>query len=202
MQMTRRACVLVLTLVAVCAFGDTVLKGDAFSLTVPDEWIEIPAEVLTQVFTEARRASPGVAIPDYQYGYQLGTAQQWMEYPYVLVQVTESGRMAESELHDMAQVDMNAAMAESDTTLPDLLSGYDFGTPVYDEQSNVIWISSGFEVSGVGPVRAIIGLIPTQVGFLQFNAYALEGAFDTWAPVFRSIITSVDVVPDLRYQGS
>lgn len=199
MRTLRRVFVLALMLITVGAFGDSALATDAFSLTVPDEWIEIPPNVLTEVFDEARRASPGVEIPDYAFGYQLGTAERWMEYPYILVQVTNTGRIAESELREMAQVDVNAEMAESDATLPDLLSGFDFGTPVYDEESNIVWIASAFEVAGVGIVRAIIGLIPTQAGLLQFNAYAVEDTFQTWAPVFREVIASVKVVPDLRY---
>jgi hypothetical protein len=201
MRTMRRTWVLALCLIAVGAFGDSTLTTDLFSVTIPDEWMEIPSEILTQVVAETRRASPGVEVPEYAFGYQLATAQHWVEYPYILVQVTETGRIAESELQNMAQIDMNAAVAESVATLPDLLSGYDFGTPIYDEGSNVVWIASGFEVAGVGPVRALIGLIPTQTGFLQFNAYALEETFETWSPVFRAITTSVKVVPDLRYAG-
>jgi len=44
------------------------------------------------------------------------------------------------------------------------------------------------DVAGVGPVRALLGIFPGQMGLAQLNFYTRQNEYNQYAPLFLSIV--------------
>jgi hypothetical protein len=182
------------------AFATGDFQKPGFTLSLPDGWIEIPQEVLTSVRDELVRQATNAKVPKYDYGFQLETAQNWMEYPYVLVQVSNTGRVPEHQLKSMPKMDLNEMLKNNAADLKSLMSNVTLGQMQYDETAHVVWVTYRSDVVGIGKVQGISGLIPTEKGYLQVHCYSTESNFQTYLPIFRQIVTSVAISPGLAYK--
>ncbi len=72
-QLYKFICLLLLTLSILIrpAYAETTVSNLAFSLSLPDDWMEIPQEVLTAAHKELQKQAPNAEIPKYDYGLQL-----------------------------------------------------------------------------------------------------------------------------------
>jgi hypothetical protein len=182
------------------AFATGDFQKPGLTLSLPDGWMEIPQDVLTSVRDELVRQAPNAKIPKYDYGFQLETGQNWMAYPYILVQVSNSGRVPEHQLKSMPKMDLNEMFKNKAADLKSLMSNASLGQMQYDETAHVVWITFQSDVVGTGKVQGISGLIPTEKGYLQVHCYSEESNFQTYLPTFRQIVTSLAVSPDLAYK--
>lgn len=182
------------------AFATGDFQKPGFTLSLPDGWIEVPQDVLTSVSNELVRQAPNAKIRKYDYGFQLETGQHWMAYPYVLVQVSNSGRVPEHQLKSMPKMDLNEMFKNKAADLKSIMSNATLGQMQYDETAHVVWITFQSDVVDIGKVQGISGLIPTEKGYLQVHCYAEESNFQTYLPAFRQIVTSVAVSPELVYK--
>ncbi|MBO0862125.1 MAG: hypothetical protein J2P21_27250, partial [Chloracidobacterium sp.] len=175
-------------------------KKPGFTLSLPDGWIEIPQEVLTSMRDKVVRQATNANVPKYDYGFQLKTAQNWMEHPLVLVQVSNTGRVPEHQLKSLPKMDLNEMLKKYAADLNSLISNVTLGQMQYDETAHVVWLTYRSDVVGVGKVQGISGLIPTEKGYLQFHCSSTESNFQTYLPTFRQIVASVAVSPELAYK--
>jgi hypothetical protein len=182
------------------AFALVDVQKPGFTLSLPDGWVEIPQEVLTAMHDELNRQAPNAKIPKYDYGFQLETAQNWMEYPYVLVQLSNVGRIPEHQLKSMPKIDMNEKFRSKVVDGNSLMSNTALGQMQYDEAAHLIWMTSQSDVVGIGRVQGISGLVPTEKGIVQIHGYSTESSFPTYLPTFRQIVKSASVSPALAYK--
>jgi hypothetical protein len=177
-----------------------VVQKPGFSLTVPDGWVEIPQEVLTKTYDAMKQQAPDAGFPRYDYGFQLKSAEKWMAYPYVLVQISNTARISERELQSLQKVDMNKEIRSYAQAAKSLMSNVQLGQPSYDAALHVIWMTSQSDVVGIGKVQGLSGMIPTEKGMVIVHGYALDTNFPNYAPMYRDLIASTKVATELAYK--
>jgi hypothetical protein len=177
-----------------------VVTKNEFSLTLPNGWVEVPQDVLTAVNDEVKRQGQGASMPRYDYAFQPGSAQNWLEYPYVLVQISNVGRTTEGQLKKLPAIDTNQILSGTASKLSGFMSNTKLGQMQYDQAAHVIWMTSQTDVKGVGKVQGLTGTIPTEKGVVQLHGYALESGFAEFLPTFRQIVQSTAIAPDLAYK--
>jgi len=182
------------------AFAAVTIQKPAFTLSLPDGWVEIPQDVLSAMRANLKRQAPSAKVPKYDYGFQLETSKNWMEYPYVLVQVSDTGRIPEHQLKSMPKIDLNETVKNQTAGLQSIMSNATLGKMQYDEAAHVVWIIVQIDVANAGKIQGLSGLIPTEKGIVQVHAYSTESNFQAYLPIFRQIITSTTVPPDLTYK--
>ena len=57
------------------------------------------------------------------------------------------------------------------------------------------------DVKEIGPISGISGMILTEKGLIQVNAYSIKEDYATYEPVFRSIVKSVTPAPEVAYKS-
>lgn len=181
-------------------YAGVAFQKDSFTITLPDGWIEIPQDVLAAAYTEVEKQAPNAKIPRYDYGYQLGSAQNWMEYPYILVQVNKASRIPEHQLESMSTIDLNDKLKDHVANMRTLMSNASLGKMQYDKTAHVVWLATLFDVVDAGKIQGISGLVPTENGFVQIHAYSKTSNFESYLPVFRQIILGTTISPSLTYK--
>ena len=182
------------------AVNAAVVTKREFSLVLPDGWIEVPQDVLTAVNDEFKRQGQGASMPRYDYAFQPGSVQNWLDYPYVLVQISNVGRTTEAELKKLPTIDANQMFSGTASKLSGFMSNMKLGQMQYDRTSHVIWMTSQADVAGIGKVQGLTGMIPTEKGAVHVHGYALEPGFSEFLPIFRQIVQSAMIAPDLAYK--
>lgn len=186
-----RPTLLMLTLILSCmitctAFGvDTRLQKNGFSIAIPDGWSEFPRDVLDDYGKIAAQLVADTDFIKYECGFQMNSQKKWFDYPYILVQFEQIGRVAKSRME----------FFERYTGVDNL----ETGIMVYDEKSNMMWTRIESSTVKQGPTRGIIGMVPTASGFIQFMGVSLKDDFSTYVPVFQAIARSITPDPDLAY---
>ena len=182
------------------SYAAVAVQKESFTITLPDGWIEIPQDVLTAMYEELKKQAPNAKIPKYDYGFQLASSQNWMEYPYILVQVNKASRIPEHQLKSLPTIDLNEKIKDQAANMKSLMSSASFGKMQYDEAAHVVWITMQSDVVNVGRIQGISGLIPTETGYVQIHAYSTESNFQSYLPAFRQIITTTTINPSLVYK--
>jgi len=156
----------------------------AVTLSLPDGWVEVPADTLQVLYTEMKRQTPLVEVSKYDYAFQSNAGPPWLTYPYVLVKVRSTGRPTEQELEELPAVAAKEGAP---------------GPMRYDPVANIVWMSSQTAVANVGDVGGISAFIPTQRGFVDVHGYALAADFPRWKPVLEQIASGAVIAPELQY---
>ena len=195
----RRLMLLVAWLASTAAFAARVNKPEVI-IDLPDGWVEVPAEVLTQFHAEMKRQAPLAQIPKYDYAFQSANGPPWLAYPYLLVKITPSGRPTEHDLESLPSIDLNEKFKDQTQNWSNLMKDTSLGKMRYDKAANVVWIPSKSNVNGIGVVSGISGIIPTEKGFVELHAYSKTEDFEGHMPTFDKVITGAKVAPELLYQ--
>ncbi len=182
------------------ARADLIIDKPQFSIALPDGWVEIPKPALDRLHRELQAQAPAVEAPRYDYGFQADDDGEGITYPYLLVQLRSTGRIPQREFRSLPQLDLNQAPATDAAHFGPLLKEASIGPLQFDPAGRVLWQQSRSDVVGVGPVRGLTGMIPTQQGLIAIHAYARESDFPDWAPRFQELVRTVQVSPDLAYR--
>jgi len=195
----RQWLVLLAALASTGALATPISKPEV-TVDVPDGWVEVPPEVLQAFHAELKRQAPLAQVPKYDYAFQEAAGPPWLNYPYVLVKVTPTGRPTEHDLETLPSIDLNAKVRERGDDWGKIMKDSSLGQMRYDKSANVVWISSKSNVATIGPVTGISGVIPTEQGFVELHGYAKESDFPQYLPTFQRIITGARVAPHLLYR--
>ena len=182
------------------AFATAIIQKPEFTLSLPDGWVEIPSNVLSATQAEIKRRAPGAKIPKYDYGFQKQPLMKGMKYPFVLIQVIDSGRIPERQLKSIPKIDWNKQLKDRIANHKSIISSASVGKMQYDESAHIIWIMSQSDVVNAGKILGVSGIIPTETGVIQIHANSGESDFQGYLPIFRQIIMSTTVSPNLAYQ--
>jgi hypothetical protein len=74
------------------------VQKTGFSISPPPGWREIPTDVIAACEKDIARKAPNAPSQHYDYGFQPADSKTWFDYPYILIQVRESGRLSERQL--------------------------------------------------------------------------------------------------------
>jgi hypothetical protein len=201
--MRRFANILSLTLLACVAWDSVTFAKDfpkgSFTLTLPDHWVEVPPSVLTAAENALRKRAPKAVVPSYDYAFQPATSKTWLTYPYILVQVNNSGKVPESELKALPKIDTNELLRANTKSLKPIISELSVGRMQFDETEHVVWMAGRLEAPGVGKIQGLTAVIPHDRGTLTLHGYALEKNFAKFEPTFRQVVKSTTISSQLPY---
>jgi len=194
--------ILVVLLASLETNAETLTTQDDFTVILPSGWIEAPPEALRSLEAALGQASQGAVTQKYDYGYQLASAGTWFEYPYILVQVKRGGRVPEGQLAQYERIEsgFRKGADEIAESFGALVSNFEQGEIVYDDEQHVLWSSLTMNVQGVGNVHALVAVKLTEFGFIQINSYATEDSFQEYSSTFREVVRNLDVAERYRYQ--
>ena len=180
--------------------SDSELQKNGFSISLPDGWIEMPRDVIDAYEKEITRLAPNVTTQHYDYGFQLDSSKNWFEYPYILVQVKNIGRIPESQLEKLERYSVQESLDKYKKGVSSIMSDIQAGKMVYDKETKMIWMRIESNVANIGPISGISGMIPTEKGFIQVMGYSLREHYPTYEAIFQSVALSVSPEPGLAYK--
>lgn len=176
------------------------LKKNGFSISLPDGWVEIPRDVIDSYEKEIARIAPKANAQHYDYGFQLDSSKNWFEYPYILVQVKNTGRIPESQLEKLEEYSVQESLDKQKKAVSSIMSDIQPGKMVYDKQTKMIWMRIEANVVNIGPISGISGMVPTEKGFIQVMGWSLRENYPTYEAIFQSVAVSVSPEAGLAYK--
>jgi hypothetical protein len=172
-----------------------------FEITLPDDWQEIPPEAVGAMQRKLSAAAPGLAKLVYKYGYQRVSDAGWFVYPYVVVQVTDQGPVAEEQVARAAGQpgSLDKGIEEATKKSGGIIKDAGFAETYYDYQRHMLHTLTQAQVAGLGDIRGISALFLTSRGTLTFHFYCRKDDFDNFTNAFESAIHSVKLSRELAY---
>lgn len=173
-----------------------------FTITLPDEWSQIPDETLKAYLEKIYQMAPDMKRQNYDYGFQLSINPDWFTYPYILIQVNNSGRITENRLIELAEQaeDLIEGASKAENALHGVLSEMDIGNAVYDEEFRTLFSTMSAEVTGIGRIKGLIAVILTNRGSINFFGYALEEEYDLYSILYTDVVHQIVFDPKLEYK--
>ena len=199
MRTIQYSLLITLLMAAVIANADEYKKNQ-FNISVPPEWAEIPRDIIGAYEKAVAEAAPDFPIQHYDYGFQLESSENWFEYPYVLIQIKNAGRIAEKDLEKMEQLPVQKELDERQRQMGSMVLGLRAGKMVFDRENRIVWMGIDMNVVDKGPVSGLSAMIPTEKGFIQVSGYSLQVDYPEYESIFRSIALSVSPMPELAYK--
>ena len=69
------------------SYREIITTEDHFSISLPNNWIEIPSDTIKTLILHLKESYPKLEIPNYKYGFQPDSLDSWFDLPYILVKV-------------------------------------------------------------------------------------------------------------------
>lgn len=190
MKKTITACIAAM---ALSASGEIFQTTDLFSIDLPDGWDVVPVDVLDAFALKNEDISSNAPAQYYDYGYQAASTNgQWLSYPYVLIQVQQVGRIPSSELAKYQK--LGSEMQEF--TLPEV----SVGDAVYDKENQTLWSTLATHTDDGTPVKALVAVKLTEVGYIRLMGCATEDAFGEYEPIFRKAFSTLGIDASIAYK--
>ena len=173
-----------------------------YTLTLPAGWEEIPGPAIEEQTRSVLAAAQGRMAQHFDDGFQRSGSLKWLQYPYILVQVKETGRVPEGRLTHMKMLryGIQTGMDTTGKKLNSIVSNLSLGDTYYDPTNKCLLIRMSVNVARVGEVRALTRGFLTEKGMLLFHCYAPALEFDSQLPEFQEILDSVRLSDELRYK--
>lgn len=176
---------------------------EGFRLKLPEDWIEIPKEVLDDYSKMVQEMNPQTEKQVYQCGYQLKENEEWLTHPYILIQVKKSGRIPESYLKNLKtiQAGMEEGLNQAESNFKELVTRTSMEQPVYDKINHILFATLTANVSGVGIVNGLIAVKLTEKGTINIYGYALKEDFAEYLELYKKIALQIKIEdPSLIYK--
>ncbi len=184
-------------------------RNYGYHITLPHDWVTVPKDVLDDVFAQLRnQATPSTTI--YDAAFQLASAAQWFEYPYVLVQPLPYSKFGlNRQLNEdefpryismITGVDVTKIVDES--FAPDirgLLQNTTLGQPQLDTSNRRYLLTINMDVAGIGPVRGLMVGYFGRDSIVQIMFYSRRAEWDQHATVASLIMDSFRFDPEKAY---
>lgn len=183
------------------AYSEQLLQKKSFTVSLPDDWVEIPSDVIAARESAIAAAAPNAPAQHYDYGFQLSSADYWFQYPYILVQIKNIGRVSESRLENLDTVNIEDTIEKTKTQLRPAMSDAKVGKMYYEKKHRIIWLRMESNVVNVGPISGLSGMVLTDKGFIQVSGYSTRNEYPIYETVFRSIVLSVTPSRALEYES-
>ena len=191
---------LIVTFAGVSIASGSKLQKNGFSISLPDGWVEIPRDVIDASIKKIAKLAPNALAQHYDYGFQLASSKNWFEYPYILIQIINTGRIPEGELEKLERYFTQESLDKHKEGWSSIMSDIQPGKMVYDKQTKMIWMRIESNVANIGPISGISGMVPTEKGFIQVIGSSLTKNYPTYEAIFQSVALSVSPEPGLAYK--
>lgn len=180
-------------------------ESHGFSISLPSGWIEIPSSVIIDLIQEIRQIFPNATIPDFDYAFQLQSGDRWLSYPYILIQTKKTGRIPEHNLKNQDMFSLSKEFREDARSFPtiynNMLKGFKTEVPCYNSELHILWIKGKGDVTNIGTVASLHGMVLTEEGFILVSCVCNEKDIENYSPVFQDIIRSLNLSEDIKYRA-
>lgn len=170
-----------------------------FSIVVPVGWKEIPRSLLDEIERLTVSLAPTAPPQHYAYGFQPSAAIGKIEFPYILIQIKNAGRMPRSQLEKIDRYPVQDLAKKNAHTWAPLFTVTEIGRPYYDETAKIIWLQSKNESKEIGGISSLAAIIPTRQGALSVLGYSKTANFPTESRIFHDAAMSVILMPNFMY---
>jgi Trypsin-like peptidase domain len=183
------------------------IPGKGITLILPADWEDIPPNTLEEYENLVARLSNNAAearknTMGYVFAAQHKGAGNFFAYPYLIVQVLNTGRISAAHFQDLGNSNSNPvteAAPKIEKLFPNLLQGVKGTTITYDSTTRRFWLELTMKVVKE-ECHALGTMIPTENGWVEIFLYSSEKDFNFWNPVFHKIGTDAELSPSLAYQ--
>lgn len=191
---------IILVSLSTVVHANQLYQKGIFSISLPDNWVEIPSNVMDAHEKELVRLVPNAPAKHYDYGFQLSSAHKWFEYPYILVRIKNTGRIPESQIEKLKRYQLQESLDKQKSNWSNVMSDIQTGKMYYDKTAKIIWLRLEANIIGIGHISGLSGIILTEKGFIQVNGYSLKSNYYAYEPVFRTVAMSVKPSSELIYK--
>lgn len=181
-------------------------KGQ-FVIFLPESWVEIPLYILENYTKTLQQLAPTAEKQEVDYGYQLSSADRWLTYPYIFVQVHKTGRFPEKILEKFNSDDAEFKKYKGETEDEIKKYGNEIGMAsisindtVYDPALHIVWSKAGAQVKNIGRIQIAIAMILTEQGTVTISVAVEKKDFESYALLFERIIKNIKFDEGVRYQ--
>jgi hypothetical protein len=182
-----------------------------YHLYLPDGWVRIPPNVIqaTLDVVQDPAAAPQVV---YEAGFQLDSASNWLEYPYILVQPLPYGTRGQIDADDFEEAvryiagldlvdELDGSLSHVGKELVDL-NRVQSGRPRLDATNRrFLWIID-MDLEGRGPVRGLVVGHFGRHSLVQVAFYCLRSEWDRYSGVGLAILNSFRFDSNTAYSVS
>ncbi|MBF0383874.1 MAG: hypothetical protein HQL69_22895 [Magnetococcales bacterium] len=173
--------------------------SSGISITTPKGWVEIPATVTESITKSVGVSIPGLGGPRLRLGFQPNPSRGWLQPPYILFIISNSGRISQSRIKPMETLDLSLTRNSEEQAMQ-RSSGATMGQGHYDAKNHLIWRRSNLPIGPDGGIKVLSGTLLTQVGFIKILGYSPIKDYGKNEEIFRKITASIELAEWLQYQ--
>lgn len=171
---------------------------DGFSFEMPLGWKQIPNDVIVQASAEITKSVQNSPHFQPDYAFQSAESADAFTYPYILILIKHHRRPTENELRKAANASVTEPIKNVSKKLSKYMTGASSSQPIFDEETKYTWQYLNAD-GPIGPLSAIMVVIPTSFGTIQIQGYSKEKDFKEFIPQFAAVIDSFKLSEAYRY---
>lgn len=172
------------------------------TLEIPEDWNEIPPDVLEFYSLQSAEDSGGLTVEIYQYGFRPGNPEADFAPPQILIQIKENGRLGLRQFLHLPSIDTlrNQGTVRLEGHMGPLMDDLLLNDVFFDRETYSLHVSNTLDlkIEGKAIVRSVSFL--TERGLFTVHCYALISQNVTMKPVFDRILDSVRLDDSIRYR--
>jgi len=178
----------------------TFKTEDGFEITLTDNWIEMPEDILRKNEKRANKIQNATNIK-FAYGFQR-TGTEWFDQPFIIVIIDESGKYQESNFKN-AKLLKKSINERSDTikkSLEGLIDNITYGEPYYDPNLKIMYLINKVENRKYGTNINLMAVKFTNRGAIRIHCVSKENESDVYIPFFKKVAESIKLDSSLEYK--
>jgi hypothetical protein len=172
---------------------------DGFSVRLPNDWQQVPADILKQLNVKMSELS---TLPQsWQYAYQPKLSAHWLAYPYILIRVIPGRKSAaQFKMGFETETQTQEGIDEATKKASGLLSGLQVSDYSYDEKNLTAALLTTANIRGIGLVQGFTGLKLMESGVVQCSAYCTAATKNQYVPLFRDAFNNIQLSDSSIYR--
>jgi hypothetical protein len=183
------------------SFGTTIeFSKDGFVLTIPSNWIEIPQKQVAIKAALLSSTYPNAPHESIDHAFQPKSNARWFDYPYIIVQIKNTGRVTEKQLKELNRFSFDSTKGKIEKQLNDQMSKSQMAAFTYDVAHKIIWSELTANVQNEGKMYSLVGAVLTANGSISFYCSCRYTTMKRYYYVFQDIIYSVAISEQLKYK--
>ena len=174
---------------------------DHFTVNLPDDWVEIPKEILDEYSKMLEKTFPDVEKQICDYGFQKLPVEQWFTFPYIIIQINRSGKTFDESEFGKYKRGLQEGVKEAEDKLGKLFSEIKSGEPLYDPVDHILWMTLQTQAVNVGLFKILIAFRFTSEGFLKITCCAQDDDYEQYSLLFEQIVRKIELSESLKYES-
>lgn len=198
--MKKIGIIIVLLLIADVAYCVELSKsfeaGNEITINLPNEWVSIPTQVLSNVNKDKPRNQ------QWDYAYQPSDSENWLTYPYILIRVSNTGKVPASEFDEYKKPLNQTDNEELNKKAPSMIDNIGITERHFDDSSATYYFTTKMNIENVGSVIFKSALIFTEKGYIETGCYVNGADSQKYLPIFDEILGNIEIGASLKYRES